>query len=1329
MAPSFDSSPVNLRSAKEASTSRCGLSHIARESTSRRDGVALIFVLLTLALIALLVVGFLSMATVERRASDTYSAGVTVRTLSDSTANVVIGQIRQATEQLGSQKTWASQPGAIRTYGTIADSATPGRAKLDHLYKLYSSSAMVVNNTANPKPFDPNAEVPPIDWAQKPSIYTDLNEPVLSSSDPAQTAQLHYPILNPPDTKEIQGFEIDQAPGATLSQPAPMPVEWLYQLKDGTLVAPLPNSGDGRTVNFDSSIVTKTNPIVGRVAFWTDDETAKVNVNTASQGVFWDTPLGNTKMERGAAPDITQDPPATGLGFAASLPARNEFTRYTGHPSRTCLSPILGTWLPLSTPPTPTELDQYYQLTPRIALGGTKGGTVPSISTTLTTLDDDRLYASVDEFAFGTKFSGALKSANAQRLPNNTALTTSTLEKIKFFLTANSRAPEVNLFNRPRFALWPLSQSSQYRNAVDNVIAFASTCNKLPYYFQRSRVDSSGALATNSAGDPTEDYANVQRNQQLYSYLQTLTNNNVPGFGKSFSAKFGADRDQILTEMFDYIRSEVNIVSKGLSPTYVYAMQNTSGQAGEWWSAPLRINSTKGFGRFATVTEAALVFYATDKDTNGVATKVQAFLLLQFFRPMPGIPHIGASMRVKITGLNQFALNGTSLGFPGNATSLQNVLDVYGGWGHSEAYQALLLPLLQSGGAPKTSTKGVPDEAKNYPFVSQEVTLGNGGSNTTMAFTGGPIQIELSTGELGSTGKHIQTINMNFPSSATWPRPRMIDTTLQRGFDSRMAKINGIANSPSGNAGTWSSKLGTAMADYRDYRDTLINSEDVVRSVQANATGPAGGDFRLFAAMDPVPASWFTTHPLYNSSDWLDRGGHSLREERWSLLGQVGYNPRGNTPTTEIASVTSSIPQANRPSSWATAGGLVRGITYAPSCVPAAPRGLNGASRSQSTYLPGDWENGPGIFQDGPYIRNPSLAISNPAEIKTFPGLMCGSLYTYGCYDPDNTGINFTPNRQIASAVQFGALPTGVMRAQPWQTLLFCPNPPSRTTSALSEPTLADHPGFAYPRDHLLLDLFWMPVAQPYAISEPFSTAGKINMNYDILPFRYIKRRTAIDAVLADARVTAIPSMLAKDQTTGKADNYKGLDTCPYDFRYGVDLDPTTGTLRGFEERFKTGDIFRSASEICDIFLVPKLLSGVKYSPAGSNTTSYQNMVQWWASMSLSGDNARENPYNDIYPRLTTKSNTYRVHLRVQTLQKVKQSGTAGTTGSDTGTASWIEGKDQVTGEYRGSFLLERYVDMNDTTLPDFATATDFTKNGVDQYYKFRIVDRKQFAP
>ncbi len=37
-----------------------------------------------------------------------------------------------------------------------------------------------------------------------------------------------------------------------------------------------------------------------------------------------------------------------------------------------------------------------------------------------------------------------------------------------------------------------------------------------------------------------------------------------------------------------------------------------------------------------------------------------------------------------------------------------------------------------------------------------------------------------------------------------------------------------------------------------------------------------------------------------------------------------------------------------------------------------------------------------------------------------------------------------------------------------------------------------------------MMDLFNMPTVEPYAISEPFSTAGKVNMNYQILPYTYI---------------------------------------------------------------------------------------------------------------------------------------------------------------------------------------------------------------------------------
>jgi uncharacterized protein (TIGR02600 family) len=235
-----------------------------------------------------------------------------------------------------------------------------------------------------------------------------------------------------------------------------------------------------------------------------------------------------------------------------------------------------------------------------------------------------------------------------------------------------------------------------------------------------------------------------------------------------------------------------------------------------------------------------------------------------------------------------------------------------------------------------------------------------------------------------------------------------------------------------------------------------------------------------------------------------------------------------------------------------------------------------------------------------------------------------------------------------------------------------------------------------------------MPIVEPYPISEPFSTAGKINLNYQLMPFGYIRRQTAILALLKNEMITAIPNTASK--------TYKTTAT-QAGFRLPINLDSSAGTLKGFEQRFASGEIFRSASEICDIHLVPQ---GTTY---GSLETG-----SFWRDHKLTGDNSRERPYTHIYPRLTTKSNSYTVHVRVQALKKLP-------TGSPD---QWIEGRDQVLSEYRGSSLIERYIDPNDPRLPDFAGAPTADDNGngipnadeiVDPYYRFRIISTKKFAP
>jgi hypothetical protein len=138
------------------------------------------------------------------------------------------------------------------------------------------------------------------------------------------------------------------------------------------------------------------------------------------------------------------------------------------------------------------------------------------------------------------------------------------------------------------------------------------------------------------------------------------------------------------------------------------------------------------------------------------------------------------------------------------------------------------------------------------------------------------------------------------------------------------------------------------------------------------------------------------------------------------------------------------------------------------------------------------------------------------------------------------------------------------------------------------------------------------------------------------------------------------------------------------------------------------------------MFLVPQVTPPVTLA----------QMSSWWASYALTGDNQREKPYADLYSRLTTKSNTFTVHMRVQALRQVA----SGRSGSSAW-ANWNEGKDVITSEYRGSQTVERYVDPNDPRIPDFTSGANDSATGVpsnqealDAYYKFRVLHTDPFS-
>jgi uncharacterized protein (TIGR02600 family) len=246
-----------------------------------------------------------------------------------------------------------------------------------------------------------------------------------------------------------------------------------------------------------------------------------------------------------------------------------------------------------------------------------------------------------------------------------------------------------------------------------------------------------------------------------------------------------------------------------------------------------------------------------------------------------------------------------------------------------------------------------------------------------------------------------------------------------------------------------------------------------------------------------------------------------------------------------------------------------------------------------------------------------------------------------------------------------------------------------------------------------MLDLFTIPVVEPYAISEPFSTAGKINMNHLLAPFSYangeggnnpnsvnkrsyIRRDTALRGVLKSVKMMVVPT---NEQQAGHMEEATNSTT---KMHYDINADLTLGAM---EQRMRASDggLFRAASEICDVDLHP---NGITVGDWGRF---------WDVDYALSGDDMRERPYAHIYPKLTTRSNVFNVHMRCQAIKKAP----------NTPPGEFIEGRDQIVGEYRGSSIIERFVDPNDPKLRDY----DADRESIDDYYRFRVVSTKQFAP
>ena len=538
---------------------------------------------------------------------------------------------------------------------------------------------------------------------------------------------------------------------------------------------------------------------------------------------------------------------------------------------------------------------------------------------------------------------------------------------------------------------------------------------------------------------------------------------------------------------------------------------------------------------------------------------------------------------------------------------------------------------------------------------------------------------------------------------------------------------------------------------------------DSVRTLQ-----PAHGDARIIAAKKIVETQDWTPHRLWNDPN--EFVAHNFSS--YTAGGEPGFDYGTSNTDPTINLNVRPIPSA---------------VTMAAGRHPDAPHGRSTyapTSRSAHEYVQRyyDFDDSDPGGRIGSFINkadegNYSIGqyqLSGWPQPKVWRGTYfrsngVGERFAAG------QGSFFTPNRMVSSPVLFGSLPSRVRDNNgegAWTNLLFRPHVviPSGVTGGA--PTAAIHPGEETPPDHYLLDLFWMPVVEPYAISESLSTAGKINMNYQMLPFTHIRRATALHALMKGEVFAALPNTaynnskdvrngwgvngttapVMRNETNSNAywhrtiaiDRFKplsGADNRWWEIAAGQRVQ---ATLRQFEERFNFGrgptasstpsnmrsGLFRSASQICEMHLIPNPVPGsASTNLSATDVASIDNrdsaMANFWAEHCSTGDNTRERPYSNLYARLTTRSNTFRVHVRAQAIRKSLRSVEPGV---------FDPNRDLMTGEFRGSFLIERYIDQGDLqragSKVDYATAADpFTLDPLENFYRFRVLESKRFAP
>lgn len=1258
----------------------------------QEQGVALVMVLLLLALATLIAVTFLTSVTVEKKSADADFALNRARNLVDTAIALGVSQLVEATTREdggGNPLPWISQPGAIQVFHPDG--------RLNRLFKLYSAESMVTGDLGTDQDL-------PEDWLSRTAEFTDLNEPRRSEQD-----EWTFPILDPrlwsPDPREaVEGFSYDGFPGVVHPNGAddpgrlPMPVRWLYFLRDGTIGVV---NRDGAFHGFNGEQASEENPIEYRIAFWIDDESCKINVNTAAEGAYWDTPRADTLQER---------------WLANTIPNRLEYMRHAGHPSTVCLSSVL---LPqrrlqplgfpeLSAPEQRMETSDALDLW---RLGRLTAGSIPNLTAfggreaaswsewaavNLEARQDFAKYVGPEElFRLANTPDGRGRELKMFERHPGAALR---LKRGGGVLTAHSAAPELNLFGQPRVSVWPV-HAQAFANLggaftefgrdtpYARKMAMAAKIHQLAYFVQRSEPGNGGMDFQGHAQGA---------NRRLFEYLQQLTSRPIPGFDRptegvsSFLTKYGEDRDSILMQIMDYIRSSLfadhqldartqfsvlcpGVEHKGFGQVSPLQVRLSTSRAGV--SSPVQ-----GMGRVMTLSGIALMITCrAEVDADGVVR---------------GEPSPSNAPLLTNPGDRELDIGFMLEGFvPGQ------------GWTDYRPYVNAILV----GGAPDAAPNishpypelrlnGVPlqpDPLRRETWSEDDPPVlwrGDGGAVGVRSFTAGalmfrPIVVRaqdhpeglLDLQSAGDPNLQLKIAVYDAPLSTTVGDLLLVaplqfpDIPVERGLAlPRLPQAEGVP-------GPLEARLRAAS---RDNRQTL-SGDDIIQALI-----PIHGDHRLTASQRwAVSESDTQSNPLFVPHPEWGRRKHAHH-----FHDPVVFPPQSGSSPGYVAGLT--YPNHVRPSMppVLAAGNPHISVWQAGDWrqyeLAAALDSLRLDGGKRGAALPGmtgDFDNGVAGVSDGPYMNRPD----DGHWAAAFAGMLpyFNPVSQTGAEVPPVALSAFAPHRIFPSAVMFGSLPTGVRAQVPWQTLLFRPH--------------NGHYGTQWPPDYLLLDLFWTPVLEPEPLSVNFETAGKANLNHQLHPFSYIQRRTALHAALKAEGLMAIPDTDALV--------YKSTEAADRQYRSMIDVSATLNLWDN--ERATMGRPFLTEAEICGSHLVPEGL--VEQGSAASR----EQMEAFWGRHRLTGDNSRERPYAHLVPKLTVRSNVFRMHFKVQKLAKTRTSPVN----------EFRPGKDRELATVQGTALLRRSLDTNH---PELSRAQDrggaLALGSLHPFYRWKVEEFRQ---